>query len=139
MPDGARIVNTASATHYSAVLDLDDLDFEREPYSAVAAYSRSKLAIVTASRSLATRIPQTVVSVHPGVISTELLHAMFGSGGDSIEHGAVNLGAAMHADVPSGTYLDESSPATPNPIADDPGLQDRLHSLTSRLVGRQLR
>jgi NAD(P)-dependent dehydrogenase (short-subunit alcohol dehydrogenase family) len=139
MPASGRIVNTASATHYSASLDLDDLDFRRERYSPVAAYSRSKLAIVAASQSLASRIPQRVLSVHPGVISTTLLHAMFGAGGDSVDHGAATLEAAMFSDAPSGAYLDELTPAGPNPIAVDTQFQERLRDVTSDLLGREIR
>ncbi len=139
MPADARIVNTASGTHYSARLDLDDLDYARHPYDEYDAYARSKLAVVTATRSLARRIPQSVVSVHPGVISTNLLHAMFGSGGASPERGGANLVAAVDADVPSGTYLDERIPASPNPLADDPRFQARLYEVTSTLLGRELR
>lgn len=138
MPQTARIVNTASATHYSAQLQLDDLEYAQHRYSSVDAYSRSKLAIVTASRSLARRISQTVVSIHPGVISTALLHAMFGSGGAGVDSGGANLVAAIDTDVPSGSYLDERSPAKPNPIADDPQFQQRLHEVTSNLLGLQL-
>jgi NAD(P)-dependent dehydrogenase (short-subunit alcohol dehydrogenase family) len=139
MTESARIVNTASATHYSGSLLLDDLDFAEQRYSAIAAYARSKLAVVTATRSLAQRIPQLVLSVHPGVISTNLLHAMFGSGGSSVEDGATNLLSAISAEVPTGTYLDETTPAYPNPAADDPTLQERLRSVTSQLVDRQIR
>jgi len=138
MPAGGRIVNTASATHYSARLDLDDLDYMHHRYSAYDAYARSKLAVVTASRSFAQRIPQSMISVHPGVIATKLLRSMFGSGGASPDRGGANLVAAVDADVPSGTYLDERMPASPNPLADDPRFQARLREVTSTLLGREL-
>ena len=42
----SRVVNVASATHYSAHLSLDDLELEHG-YSGVSAYAHSKLALVT--------------------------------------------------------------------------------------------
>ena len=53
IPRGGRVVNVSSATHYSASLDLDDLELARGPYSPVRAYARSKLAVVAYSAWLA--------------------------------------------------------------------------------------
>jgi NAD(P)-dependent dehydrogenase (short-subunit alcohol dehydrogenase family) len=98
-------------------LALDDLNFTHRAYSPVAAYAQSKLAIVIYSCWLAGIISQRVVSIHPGVISTGLLHAMFGEGGDPVAYGGANLVAAVTAEVPTGTYLDERRPGPPNPVA----------------------
>jgi NAD(P)-dependent dehydrogenase (short-subunit alcohol dehydrogenase family) len=138
MPANGRLVNVSSATHYAAQLALDDLRFARRAYSPVAAYAQSKLAIVTYSCWLAGVIPQRVVSIHPGVISTELLHAMFGVGGDSVAHGGANLVAAVTADVPTGSYLDERQPGVPNPVAVEVATQQRLREVSSTLLGRAL-
>jgi NAD(P)-dependent dehydrogenase (short-subunit alcohol dehydrogenase family) len=138
IPDAGRIVNVASATHEDATLDPDDVSFEEHPYSPVAAYAQSKLAIVTNSARLAARVSQTVLSIHPGVISTDLLHAMFGVGGSSAEHGAANLIAATTMDAPSGSYLDERTVGLANPLALDPGFQEQLHAITNRLLGRAI-
>jgi NAD(P)-dependent dehydrogenase (short-subunit alcohol dehydrogenase family) len=128
--DGGRIVNVASATHYSARLSFDELE---RGYSAVAAYAHSKLAIVTYTCWLADRLEGTeVVSVHPGVISTDLLHSMFGAGGDSVERGARNIVAAAQA-VPA-VYFDEDVPARPNPEALDVSNQERLIEATARAL-----
>lgn len=133
----ARVINVASATHYTARLDLDDLELERG-YSAVTAYARSKLALVTYSCWLADRLDPRrleVVSLHPGVISTGLLHAMFGAGGDAVEHGARNVFAvAQRPPGISGQYFDEGSPAEPNPFALDRRNQERLMALTAGAV-----
>jgi NAD(P)-dependent dehydrogenase (short-subunit alcohol dehydrogenase family) len=53
MTEGSRIVTVSSATHAMATPDLDDLLMERSGYSAVAAYARSKLAILSWSLRLA--------------------------------------------------------------------------------------
>ncbi|MGY1802379.1 SDR family NAD(P)-dependent oxidoreductase [Blastococcus sp. SYSU D00922] len=136
LPPAGRVVNVASATHQTASLDLDDLGFERHPYSPVAAYAQSKLAVVTSTARLAGRVPQTVVSLHPGVISTGLLHAMFGGGGAGADQGGANVVAATTVGAPSGSYLDERAVGRPNPVALDPAVQDALHAATDRFLGR---
>ncbi|PZF85136.1 SDR family NAD(P)-dependent oxidoreductase [Jiangella anatolica] len=132
-----RIVNVASATHLSAELGLDDLELARRGYSPASAYARSKLALVTWSCRLAGHRPRPtvdVVSVHPGVIATPLLHAMFSVGGDTPEHAAANLLAVARHDDDNGTYYDERRPATPSPIALDPVTQELLDQLTQRAL-----
>jgi NAD(P)-dependent dehydrogenase (short-subunit alcohol dehydrogenase family) len=130
--DRARIVNVASATHLSATLDLDDLDLGHG-YSPVAAYARAKLALVTYTCWLAGHLPGPgieVVALHPGIIATDLLHAMFAAGGDRPDHAARNIVAVAGRSGDSGSYYDEARPADPNPVARDPGVQRRLHDLT---------
>jgi NAD(P)-dependent dehydrogenase (short-subunit alcohol dehydrogenase family) len=136
LAESGRVVNVASATHESAELDLDDLGFERRPYTPVAAYAQSKLAMVTNTARLAGRVRQTVLSLHPGVIATGLLHAMFGGGGSGTERGGANVAAATTVAAPSGSYLDERVVRRPNPIALDPGQQAALHETSDLLLGR---
>jgi NAD(P)-dependent dehydrogenase (short-subunit alcohol dehydrogenase family) len=132
-----RIVNVASATHLSATLDLDDLDLEHG-YSPVDAYARAKLALVTHSCWLADQVGLDVeiVSVHPGVVSTGLLHAMFSIGGIDPEEAAGTLVevAGRHGD--RGTYYDETRPANPHPLARDRGFQRRLAAATADRLER---
>lgn len=135
---GGRVVHTASATHLSASLDPDDLNLERSRYDATIAYARSKLALVAHARWLAgqahPRQPDTV-SVHPGVVGTALLHAMFDIRGDPVEHGARNLvNAALHTGRWAGQYLDETRPAQPNPLVLDPDFRSRLAKRTADLL-----
>jgi NAD(P)-dependent dehydrogenase (short-subunit alcohol dehydrogenase family) len=134
---GARVINVASATHYSARLSLDDLELEHG-YSSVSAYGHSKLALVTYTCWLARQLnPPRVeaVSVHPGVISTGLLHAMFGAGGESVDRGARNiLSVAQRPPGVNGVYFDEDSPARPNPEALEIANQDRLVEATARAL-----
>lgn len=129
-----RIVNVASATHLSASLDLDDLDRGPRRYSPSAAYAHSKLALVTYSGWLAAHRPRPsidVVSMHPGVIATGLLHAMFSITGDSPEHAAGNIWYVASRRDDNGAYYDERDPQAPNPQAADPLVQNRLHDLTT--------
>jgi NAD(P)-dependent dehydrogenase (short-subunit alcohol dehydrogenase family) len=136
---GQRVVNVASATHYAATLRLHDLELERD-YTGVSAYAHSKLAVVTYTCWLARQLasgPVDAVSLHPGVISTGLLHAMFGSGGDRVDRGARNIVHA--AELPrgvNGTYFNEAEPARPNTDALDVVNQQRLRELTAHALGR---
>jgi NAD(P)-dependent dehydrogenase (short-subunit alcohol dehydrogenase family) len=134
----ARVVEVGSQTHYSATLDLDDLELEHG-YSAVAAYANSKLAIVTYTKWLARRLDGTSVEaacLHPGVIATGLLHAMFGAGGASVDRGASNIMGLVEAPPGvNGAYFEEDVRAAPNPQAADHTVQDRLAALTAERLG----
>jgi len=132
-----RIVNVASATHLSATLHLDDPNLAHHDYSPSTAYAHSKLALVAYTCWLAAHRPSPsldVVSMHPGVISTGLLHAMFAVGGDRPEHAAGNVLHVAALSNDNGTYYDERQPAAPNPQASDPAVQDRLHDITTRML-----
>lgn len=136
-----RIVNIASATHLSATLELDDLNLARHRYSPTIAYARSKLALVAYSAWLAAHPPGPnvdVVSMHPGVIATPLLHAMFSIGGDPPERAAAAVVAVASRERDNGRYYDEEEPAAPNPLAADPLVQDRLHEATVGLLREYL-
>jgi NAD(P)-dependent dehydrogenase (short-subunit alcohol dehydrogenase family) len=129
IPAGGRILNVASATHYGAALDLDDLELARGPYSPAGVYAHSKLAIVTYSAWLARRVADAgvdVVSVHPGVVDTNLLHAMFGPGGAPAGRAATVLADLAERELVTGGYYDEDRLAIPNRQALDRSLQDGL-------------
>jgi NAD(P)-dependent dehydrogenase (short-subunit alcohol dehydrogenase family) len=68
----ARIINTASAAHYGARLDLDDLQSAKS-FDARKAYGRSKLCNILFTRELARRLHNTGVTancLHPGFVAT---------------------------------------------------------------------
>ena len=68
----ARIINTASASHQNATLDLDDLQSAKD-FGALKAYGRSKLCNVLFTRELARRLRSTGVTancLHPGFVAT---------------------------------------------------------------------
>ncbi len=117
---------------------MDDLDL-RHGYSPVTAYARSKLAVVTHSCWLADNLPDSgteVVSMHPGVIATGLLHSMFSVGGEPPERAAGNIVDVVARTGDSGAYYDETRPADPNPLARDRRLQQRLHESTMARLDR---
>lgn len=73
--DQPRVVNLSSAGHATANVDLDDVNFERTPYTPWVAYGRSKTANALFSRGLASRYGDAGLlsfSVHPGGIMTDL-------------------------------------------------------------------
>jgi NAD(P)-dependent dehydrogenase (short-subunit alcohol dehydrogenase family) len=77
----ARIVNVAS--NLARDLDLDDLGFERRPYSGVLAYAQSKQANRMLTWALARRLQGTGVTanaVHPGGVRT----GIFRKGGTGV-------------------------------------------------------
>lgn len=135
---GARVVNLSSATHEMTELDLPDIELERG-YSPVRAYARSKLAIVLWTRWLATqRDGVSAVSVMPGVISTGLLHAMFGSTGAPVEAGARAVVSALTAPARGGEYFDGERPARPSAEALDDRRRDDLARWTYQVLGEFL-
>jgi len=132
-----RVVNIASATHHSATLELDDLNLARHPYSASTTYAHSKLALVTYTGWLAANRPHpslNVVSMHPGIVSTDLLHAMFAIDGERPEQAAANIQHVASLEGDNGSYYDERRVTRPNPQALDPGNQTRLHDLTTQML-----
>ncbi|MDX3853211.1 oxidoreductase [Streptomyces sp. AK02-01A] len=72
-----RVVTVASNAHRRASLDLDDLNWERRPYRAAAAYGQSKLANLLFTRELQRRLTASgsalrAVAAHPGAATTGL-------------------------------------------------------------------
>ena len=70
-----RIINLSSAGHTASDVDLDDINFEKTPYTEWGAYGRSKTANALFSRGLAQRYGENGLlsfSVHPGGIMTDL-------------------------------------------------------------------
>ncbi|GAB2476480.1 SDR family NAD(P)-dependent oxidoreductase [Xylanimonas ulmi] len=133
LADGARVVNLASATHRMTSLDLPDIELEQD-YDQVRAYARSKLAIILYTRWLAAErladLPVTPVCLNPGVISTSLLHAMFGAQGADVGRGARNVISALMDDARGGDYFDDGRLVQPSDEALDADLGDALMSWT---------
>jgi NAD(P)-dependent dehydrogenase (short-subunit alcohol dehydrogenase family) len=70
--EAARIINTASAAHQGATLDLDDLQSAKS-FGAMKAYGRSKLCNILFTREPARRLRGTGVTancLHPGFVAT---------------------------------------------------------------------
>lgn len=87
----ARIVNVASGR--AGELDLNDVQFERRPYSGIHAYSQSKQADRMLTWALARRLKGSGVTanaMHPGLVRT----AIFRRGG-----GPLGWAAAIYASL----------------------------------------
>ena len=139
-PQG-RIVNVASMAHASE-LDFENLQGEKF-FDAYTAYSYSKLCNILFTNLLAAKIfdsPITVNSLHPGVISTKLLHAGWGSGGSRIQEGSttsVYLATSQEVETVSGKYFSNGRQAKPSAISYDKDIQEKLWELSEEMIGEK--
>jgi len=137
----ARIVNTSSAAHLNARLDLDDLQC-RTGYGAMKAYGRSKLCNILFTRELARRLTGTKVTancLHPGFVATRfgdeaggLISRFAGLAkllAVSPEDGAktlVYLASSPHVARMTGRYFYMCRPLSPSRAATVSGKRARL-------------
>jgi NAD(P)-dependent dehydrogenase (short-subunit alcohol dehydrogenase family) len=165
LADGGRIVNLSSAGHRFGPVDLDDPNFEQNPYDPWVAYGRSKTANVLFAVELDRRLQDRGIratAVHPGMIYTELsrymtdetLQALIEARGDrqvqvkSLEQGAAtSVWAAVVAPAGEvgGRYCEDCSvsPVITDPVrspgvmpyAVDPEEARALWSRSEELVG----
>jgi NAD(P)-dependent dehydrogenase (short-subunit alcohol dehydrogenase family) len=116
-----RVVTVSSGLHRSGTIVLDDLNWERRPYSPSRAYGQSKLANLLFTLELQRRLtaagsPVRATAAHPGWAATNL-QAHSGSRlkdaamalGNRLlavsgEQGALPTLFAATADVPGGSY-----------------------------------
>lgn len=137
-PQG-RIINVASMAHASN-LDFNNLQGEKH-FDGYDAYSRSKLCNIMFTYSLASRIQKsktTVNCLHPGVISTKLLHEGFGSGGSQLSEGSktsVYLATSEEVKNISGKYFASQKEAKSSPISYDKMVQEKLWEVSKEMVG----
>lgn len=135
----ARIVNVASQAHASG-LDFDNLQGEKY-YEGYDAYARSKLCNILFTYRLAGMLESGHVTanvLHPGVISTKLLHEGWGSGGAGAREGSktsVYLAASEEVEGVSGQYFSNRRMVRSSAISYDREVQDRLWQESERLTG----
>jgi NAD(P)-dependent dehydrogenase (short-subunit alcohol dehydrogenase family) len=148
----ARIVNVSSVGHYRGTLDFDDLGYERGGYQIMSAYSRSKLANVLFTRSLARRLDGSGVTanaLHPGAVATNIwsgapwyakpvlaLYKRFAmispaEGAETITY----LAVSPQIEGKTGLYFENNKPKEPSKLAQDDALAQRLWDESARLVG----
>lgn len=146
-----RIVVVASAAHYGATLDFDDLQSARR-YKATQVYSKSKLANVMTTYALARRLEGTGVtanSLHPGFVATSLgsgnripvkpIMALFRLTGRaiSVTKGAdtpIWLASAPEVEGVSGKYFDDRREKMSSPPSYDEDAQERLWEISAKLA-----
>ena len=149
MAPAGRIINVASRVHERGRLDLDSIDDPKARYSAIAAYSRSKLANVMDTLALARQFEGSDLRVnclHPGVVATNLLpgwlnliRPLFKRFILTPEQGArttLFLALDPQAGALHGQYLDEHQQVQPAaPLARDRALQEALLARSARWTG----
>ncbi|MFJ9554618.1 oxidoreductase [Nocardiopsis sp. NPDC101807] len=117
-----RVVTVSSNGHRAGAIDFDDLNWERKPYRAAAAYAQSKLANLLFTSELQRLLAQAgspviATAAHPGMAATNLLRtdprrrarhlverAVVRFLAQSDEDGALPTLYAAVAEVPGGGY-----------------------------------
>lgn len=144
----ARIVIVSSNEHRRGRMEWDDLMFERRRYRGPTAYRQSKLANVLHAGALARRLAGSGVTanaLHPGVVATDLardypqpLIKLLNLVLLSPEQGArtsLRVATAPELATTTGAYFEKGRASAASPRALDTAAQDRLWSLSERLVG----
>jgi len=132
-----RIVNVSSMAQ-AGTIDFDNLNGEKY-YDDYNAYALSKLENILFTYKLARELKNTRMTtncLHPGVISTKLLHKGWGSGGASLEEGAkTSLFVATSESLTgkSGLYFVNSTAKRSSPISYDKKIQERLWEISLEL------
>jgi NAD(P)-dependent dehydrogenase (short-subunit alcohol dehydrogenase family) len=150
----SRIVNVSSSEAQSpARLDMNDLQFERRKYGAVAAYRQSKLLMNAFTFELARRLAGTGVTancLHPGAVATNIWSAIpigkliIAVGKpfmlNSKQGAAVSLYLATSPEVAqvSGEFFVKSKPAKSNPLSRDPKLMAEVWLCTAKMTSLPL-
>ena len=146
----ARVVSTASAAHYGARLDFDDLQFARG-YDGFRAYQRSKLYNVMWTRELARRLAGTGVTAncfHPGFVATRYgdnaggplavmvrIAKLFAISPEKGARTLIYLASSPEVAGMTGGYFTKCRLTTPSREAEDDAAARRLWDETARLAG----
>jgi NAD(P)-dependent dehydrogenase (short-subunit alcohol dehydrogenase family) len=156
-----RVVTLSSTMHRVGTIVLEDLNWQRRPYSPERAYGQSKLANLLFTLELQRRLtvagsPVRATAAHPGWAATNLQshsgsrvkNAAMAVGnlvlGASPDQGAMPTLVAATADLPGGSYVGPSGPfelrgrpalVGRTPAASDPDLARRLWQASAELTG----
>lgn len=134
-----RII-TLSSMAQAGSIDFDNLNGQKY-FDGYHAYALSKLGNVLFTyklHRLLTHSPLTVYCLHPGVVSTKLLHSGWGPGGAPLTEGAktpVFLATSDTVTSLSGHYFIQSSSHRSCGISYDHKIQDRLWKVSEALSG----
>jgi len=139
---GSQIINIASIAH------ADNIDFDKildpkyfDPYSA---YEISKLSNILFTYKLAKDLKKDKIYVnclHPGVISTKLLHVLW-SGGAPVDNAVEviknTIFQAENNDA-SGNFFMGNSPARSSTISYDEKIQQKMWDFSQKLLTQIIR
>jgi NAD(P)-dependent dehydrogenase (short-subunit alcohol dehydrogenase family) len=142
----SRIVVVSSSVHKGAALDFDDLQGERR-WSMMGSYSRSKLANMLFTRTLAKRLEGsgvTVNALHPGVVASELardfpapfrwLARLLFKSTEAGARTSLFVATAPELASVSGGYFANARAAKPGKAALDDVAAERLWEVSEKLV-----
>lgn len=134
-----RIINVSSIAHENYKPNFADLML-KEKYSGYFAYSQSKFAMILFTYALARRLNESnikVFALHPGVISTKLLHQAFNITGDSLKKGAATPVYLATSDklksVKEGYFIDKEK-VNSDKKTYDKALQEEMWKISCRLL-----
>jgi NAD(P)-dependent dehydrogenase (short-subunit alcohol dehydrogenase family) len=130
-----RIVNVSSGVHGGG--DVSEPFEQLNELDGYAAYAASKLANLLFTFALARRVKIPVDGLHPGVISTKLLHAGFGGmGGGSLAQGAAtSVMLATDASPATARYFSNQREVRSSARSRDEQLQESFYHWSARQVG----
>jgi NAD(P)-dependent dehydrogenase (short-subunit alcohol dehydrogenase family) len=159
LKEGSRIINVASDLHHLAKhLELDKVN-DPKSMSQMDRYGNSKLANILFTNALDKRYRSkgiTCVSVHPGLVNTEIVakykfeSALFGYlnalaanliGLSPHEGSLTSLYCATHPLIsqhPGAFYIPIGVRSVPSQLAQSPDLAEKLWDFTERLVNEKL-
>jgi len=135
-----RIIVTSSMAHSSSI-DFSNLNGEKY-WDSYNAYAVSKLENILFTYKLHRNLTAenshvTANCLHPGVISTKLLHAGWGMGGSSLQQGAttsVYLASSEEINKISGKYFVKCKPEKSSSSSYNKSDIDRLWSTTDECL-----
>jgi len=146
----SRVVVLSSGAHKMGNLNLDDMFFEKTSYAAWGAYGNSKLANILFAREFNKKYSGEgikAVSVHPGVIETELSRYMGFMGTlfrffgrpffKSVEQGAAtSVYCAVSPDVEdqSGSYFQDCKMASTSHAQINDDMAEKLWKWTEKII-----
>jgi retinol dehydrogenase 14 len=128
-----RIVNVSSGVHGGG--DVSEPFEQLNELDGYAAYAASKLANLLFTFALARRVKLPVDGLHPGVISTKLLHAGFGMGGAGVAQGAAtSVLLATDTSTATARYFSNQREVRPSARSRDEKLQESFYRWSAEQV-----
>jgi NAD(P)-dependent dehydrogenase (short-subunit alcohol dehydrogenase family) len=130
----SRVINLSSILHRTANINWSDPQRTKN-YAPVAVYAQSKLAMTMFAQTLSAKEPRlTAISVHPGIVDTDLV-SIYARGGAPVADGAGPVAQLVSAPIDRGAYYDQFRAAAHAPLVDNRNALDRLWKLSAALVG----